>query len=155
MTQGEVKSIQQSKQYKNFVASGDADKSERLVLHGYILTSMGIYMVEEANDLMRKHGLFQHGLKHTANDFSRAFDQHSRVMQSFFPGIPEKMTFLKAIDKVRPAIDELVTTGVLQAVADGGEEDSQQPNSDAGEPGCSAANNDQIAYGNIPDNDKC
>ena len=116
MTQGEVKSIMNSKAYKRYVASGDADKSERLILHGYILTSMGIYMIEEANDLMRKHGLFQRGLKHTANEFSAAFNQHSRIMQTFFPGLPERMVFCNAIDKVRDKIDQLVTSGVLDAV---------------------------------------
>lgn len=121
MTKGEIENVKASKAYKRFVEVGDADKSERLVLHGYILTTMGIYMIEEANGLMHKHGLLHHGLKHTANDFSRAFDQHSRVMQGLFPGLPEKMTFLKAIDKVRPAIDELVTSGVLQAIEENNE----------------------------------
>ena len=130
MTIGEVKSIQNSKQYRSFLDSGDADKAERLILHGYILTSMGIYMIEEANELMSKHSLFQHGLKHTANQFSRAFDQHSRIMQSFFPGLPEKTVFCAAIDKIRDNIERLVSDGVLEAVDNYGKQNETDNSSD-------------------------
>lgn len=116
MTPGEVKAIKAGKDYKRFVESGDNDMAERYILHGYILTTMGIYMIEEANELMRKHGLMHRGLKLTCNDFSGAFDKHNRIMKTFFPGLPEKIVFAEAIDKVRPSIDALVSSGVLEAI---------------------------------------
>lgn len=127
MTQGEINNVMRSRSYRRFVESGDNEKAASLVCHGYVLTSLGIYCIEEANSLLAKHGLFQHGLKQTANDFSRAFDQHSRVMQSFLPDLPAKLQFCEAIDKIRPQIEQLIADSV-QDILQQSTSNPQNPN---------------------------
>lgn len=120
MTQGEIDNIKKSRCFQSFEASGDKERVELFLHHGYLLTSMGIFMIEEANDLFAKHGLFHHGIKYTANTFSRAFDQHSRIMQSFMPGLPNRMVFLEHCDKIRPAINSIAN--IIDAILSSKEE---------------------------------
>lgn len=113
MTDKEIESFMNRSAWKRFEESGDIEKVTRLMVHGYALTTMGNYCIEEANEVMRGHGIMQYGLKQTAGEFSRAFDRHCRIMQSFFPDIPAKLAFCKAVDGIREQIDRMMESDEL------------------------------------------
>ena len=67
---------------KRFVDCGDADRASRLLSMAYLLQSIAIAYTDEANDIIRKHGLMQFAIKMYSERLSKAFDTYNRQIDS-------------------------------------------------------------------------
>lgn len=63
---------------KRFVDCGDADKASRLLSMAYLLQSIAISYTDEANAIIRKHGLLQFAVKMYSERLNKAFDMYNR-----------------------------------------------------------------------------
>ena len=72
------KRIASNPRIKRFVDCGDADKASRLLSMAYLLQSIAISYTDEANTIIRKHGLMQFAIKMYSERLNKAFDMYNR-----------------------------------------------------------------------------
>ena len=74
--------VQNNPRLRHFVESGDADTASRLISMAYLLFSIAEQYTEEANELIRKHGLYHFNLKYLGNNLIRSFDMYDRQLRT-------------------------------------------------------------------------
>lgn len=110
----------------------------RLETLAYVCFSIGNQAREEADDLMRERGLYIHDVKFFAKNLSKAFNMYNASMKTLYNNTKEQgMLFCEDYESVRAALYRFA-----------GLEDKDPADH-------SAALNDTIEFGHIPDNDKC
>lgn len=75
---------------QKLIECGDAEKAAKLYSMAYLLQSVGNAYREEADEILRKHGMMMFNIKRTANMLTKAFDQYNHVLNSMIPGADER-----------------------------------------------------------------
>ena len=125
------------KRLKQFVNSGDCDRATRLETLAYLLHSIAQQATEEAAELLLKHGLRNGEVKYRSSFLVKAFNQYHIEVKQMLPRFGST-AFCEDYEQLRKSL--YVFAGLETKEANPSE--------------CSAANNDQIPFGHIPDNDK-
>lgn len=61
-------------------ASGDADETARRLAIGHLLMCAFVAYLDEADDILARHGLVYGELKYRAKLLNQAFDQYDRIL---------------------------------------------------------------------------
>lgn len=119
-----------------FQESPDRERVERLESLAYICLSVGNQAREEADAILSKYGLIAFEIKHLAKDFTARFDRYNAAVRPLYRK-EMGMVLCEDYEGVRSALYRYAGL------------EEKEPTE------CSAANNDQIEFGHIADNDKC
>ena len=68
-----------SPRIKKFVECGDADKASRFISMAYLLQSIATAYTEEANAIIRSHGLLHFNVKLYSQRLEKAFDMYRQI----------------------------------------------------------------------------
>ena len=106
--------MENSKQIQRFLASGDADDVARRIAVAYVLASVFISYIDEADDICRRHGLVYRELKFRANNLQGAFNAYHQVMLSMIGGDGEAGRRLcYDFDELKGIIDKFMQSNQL------------------------------------------
>lgn len=87
------KKIAGNPRIKRFVDCGDADKASRLLSMAYLLQSIAISYTDEANAIIRRHGLMQFAVKMYSERLNKAFDMYNRQIDSMITDKDSRQAF--------------------------------------------------------------
>lgn len=108
------KKLEKKPNLKAFMESEDNDKACRLISMAYLLHSIANSFTDEANDLMRKYGVWHHDIKYHGNNLVKAFDCYNRTITKLIIGERGREAFVADFEAFEPVCRKYMDLDIVK-----------------------------------------
>ena len=105
MTDKERERMMQHPRVRRLIESGDADEAAKLMSMAYLVMSVAKAYQDDADDILKGHGMIMYNAKRTMNTLEAAFRNYNTVLKSMIPDLEARMQLCRDFDIVRDVLD--------------------------------------------------
>ena len=112
MTDKQREQMMQHPRVRRLIESGDADEAAKLMSMAYLLMSVAKAYQDDADDILKKHGMIMYNAKRTMNTLEATFRNYNTVLKSMVPDMEARMQLCGDFDITRDLLDAFLMRNV-------------------------------------------